>query len=88
MIRQALITLAVTLTAVSAAAVAVDKRIIGGEEAKDGDFPFIVSIGSSAEGLSGHICGGTLLDNTTVLTAAHCLKGANYVRAGTRVSPP
>ncbi|KID81312.1 extracellular trypsin protease [Metarhizium guizhouense ARSEF 977] len=84
MIRKAVITLAVTVTAVSAAAAAIDKRIIGGEEANDSDFPFIVSIGSSAEGLSNHICGGTLLDNTTVLTAAHCLKGANYVRAGTK----
>lgn len=85
MIRKALITLTVTLTAVSAAAVAIDKRIIGGEEAKDGDFPFIVSIGSSAEGLSSHICGGALLDNTTVLTAARCLRDAYYVRAGTKV---
>ncbi|EFY95009.2 Peptidase cysteine/serine, trypsin-like protein [Metarhizium robertsii ARSEF 23] len=84
MIRKALITLAVTLTAVSAAAVAIDKRIIGGEEAKGGDFPFIVSIGSSAEGLSSHICGGALLDNTTVLTAARCLRDAYYVRAGTK----
>ncbi|KAK8925615.1 hypothetical protein H634G_10152 [Metarhizium anisopliae BRIP 53293] len=84
MIRKALITLTVTLTAVSAAAVAIDKRIIGGEEAKDGDFPFIVSIGSSAEGLSSHICGGALLDNTTVLTAARCLRDAYYVRAGTK----
>ncbi|KAF5131530.1 Trypsin [Metarhizium anisopliae] len=84
MIRKAVITLAVTLTAVSAAVSALDKRVIGGEETKDGEFPFIVSIGDSDEG--NHRCGGALLDNTTVLTAAHCLGGAYYVRAGTKAT--
>ncbi|KAM3547955.1 hypothetical protein MY1884_009374 [Beauveria asiatica] len=78
MMRKAVITLAVAIATVSAAA--IERRIIGGEEAKDGDFPFIVSLSRSAQG--SHYCGGTLLDSTTVLTAAHCLEGIYYVRAG------
>lgn len=82
MILKTSITLAAAITTISAAA--VEKRIIGGEEAKDGDFPSIVSISLKAQGH--HTCGGTLLDSTTVLTAAHCVNDAYYVRAGVHVS--
>ncbi len=83
MLLQAAITLTVALSAVSAAAASLDKRIVGGEDAKDGEFPFLVSI----TGTKG-ICGGTLLDGTTVLTAAHCIWGTVSVRAGSLVSLP
>lgn len=75
--HKAAITLTVALSTFSAAAVTIDRRIVGGENAKDGEFPSVVSI----TGTNG-ICGGTLLDSTTVLTAAHCLKGTVSVRAG------
>jgi secreted trypsin-like serine protease len=69
-----------TLSALLASAVTIDRRITGGEDVKDGEIPFIVSI-TTMNGL----CGGTLLDSTTVLTAAHCLDEAVSVRAGSLV---
>lgn len=81
MVSKAAITLAVVLSAFSATAASIDRRIVGGGDAKDGDFPFVVSI----TGKRG-ICGGALLDSTTVLTAGHCLWGTVAVRAGSLVS--
>ncbi|KAM0669819.1 hypothetical protein ACQRIU_000214 [Beauveria bassiana] len=56
------------LCAALAAAGTIDRRIIGAENATENEFPSIVSVQNAGS----HICGGTLLDNTTVLTAAHC----------------
>jgi trypsin len=60
--------------------------IVGGVPAVAGDFPFIVSLQKNGQ----HFCGGSLLDSTTVLTAAHCADGQTTsgltVRAGTLVS--
>lgn len=83
MVSKAAITLAAVLSAFSATAASIDRRIVGGEDAKDGEFPFVVSI----TGTNG-ICGGALLDSTTVLTAASCLRGTVSVRAGSLVSLP
>ncbi|GLV32203.1 uncharacterized protein CBL_11840 [Carabus blaptoides fortunei] len=51
------------------AAPAVNTRIIGGVEADIGDIPYIVSV--RAMGKAG--CGGTILSETYVVTAAHCI---------------
>ena len=52
-----------------------ETRIIGGREAKEGEFPWQVSIGriSVTSGIITHFCGGTILSSNTILTAAHCL---------------
>ncbi|KAF3048346.1 hypothetical protein E8E12_011711 [Didymella heteroderae] len=56
--------------------------IVGGVPAVAGDFPFIISLQKNGA----HFCGGSLLDSTTVLTAAHCADGQTTsgltVRAG------
>jgi trypsin len=63
-------------------------KIVGGEAAAAGEFPSIVSITNTAvEGLN--YCGGTLINDTTVITAGHCSADpASYyrVRAGTLVT--
>jgi secreted trypsin-like serine protease len=46
----------------------IEARIINGKEANPFSFPFVVSLQENGR----HFCGGTLLNNSTVLTAAHC----------------
>jgi len=41
--------------------------IVGGVEAGKGDFPFIVEIQRG-----GHYCGGSIINNNWIVTAAHC----------------
>ncbi|KHN95803.1 Peptidase cysteine/serine, trypsin-like protein [Metarhizium album ARSEF 1941] len=62
--------------AAAAAATTMDKRIHGGEAASLADFPYFVKVGTG--------CGGSLLDSTTVVTAAHCwrsLRQRTYVES-------
>jgi secreted trypsin-like serine protease len=47
--------------------------IVGGVNAIPGEFPFIVSLQWVVLGLSTHVCGGSILNNVWVLSAAHCL---------------
>merc|ERR1719430_2217992 len=46
-------------------------RIIGGQEAKPHQYPWMVKLGSAHNDTCGK-CGGTLISNKHVLTAAHC----------------
>jgi hypothetical protein len=48
------------------------QRIVGGVEAVPNSWPWIVSLRGRD-----HFCGGTLIDTRHVLTAAHCVRGAN-----------
>jgi len=50
-----------------------DAKIIGGEEARDYEFPWQVSLFRVETGT--HFCGGSILDDNTVVTAAHCTDG-------------
>jgi len=47
-------------------------RIIGGEEAADGEFPYQVSIRFAGNLGSTHYCGGSIIDKDWILTAAWC----------------
>lgn len=59
-------------TAVASATPTFTPKIVGGENAEQGEFPYIVSLRSKSYG---HFCGGSLIAQNWVLTAAHCVKG-------------
>ncbi|CAL1284602.1 unnamed protein product [Larinioides sclopetarius] len=56
-------------------------RIVGGEEAVPNSWPWQVSLNEAAAEPSNHYCGGILINNQWVLTAAHCV--ANNYAPGT-----
>lgn len=64
-------------------------RIIGGHDAQLGAWPWQVSLQVYHFGVGYvHVCGGSLINHNSVLTAAHCVKRWTYVffRSKTYVS--
>ncbi len=49
-------------------------RIIGGSDATQNTYPWMVSIQSKSD--SEHFCGGSLIGESYILTAAHCIEDA------------
>ena len=46
---------------------------MGGEDAKEGEFPYQVSLQLKGILGQGHYCGGSIIDEKTILTAGHCV---------------
>ncbi|XP_046988944.1 mite allergen Eur m 3-like [Schistocerca americana] len=59
-------------------------RIVGGQEAISGQFPYQVSLQYTELFTRSHMCGGSIISTTRVLTAAHCIMdtGTYYAVAG------
>ncbi|WP_106362642.1 S1 family serine peptidase [Glycomyces artemisiae] len=54
-----------------------EAQIIGGQPAEEGQYPWLVGLGSAGEGTpwERQFCGGSLIAHDVVLTAAHCVEG-------------
>ncbi|XP_067002693.2 trypsin II-P29 [Anabrus simplex] len=78
---QHVIVLVAALAAVLGAPTVPDDRIVNGTNAREGQYPFQVSLGRNG----GHSCGGTILNSNWILTAAHCVTSSSglTIRAGT-----
>lgn len=50
----------------------IEERIYGGSEAKLGQFPHQVSLRINRSGKYLHTCGGSIISNRYIVTAAHC----------------
>lgn len=60
----------------------IDGRITNGYPAYEGKVPYIVTLLFNNGAGSGWYCGGSIIGNTWVMTAAHCTHGANSVTIG------
>merc|ERR1712109_52295 len=52
-------------------------RIVGGQDADEGEYPWQVSWRVREGDVNSHSCGGSVLNESWVLTAGHCCNGIN-----------
>ncbi|XP_026461600.1 chymotrypsin-2-like [Ctenocephalides felis] len=63
----------VVLSAIVAISLAApNNRIVNGNDAKEGQYPYVVSLRGPT---GGHTCGASIIDRLWILTAAHCVYG-------------
>ncbi|KAH8301985.1 hypothetical protein KR044_001481, partial [Drosophila immigrans] len=74
-----LVLLTVTISLALGAKLKFEPRIYNGENAKPGQFPYIVSLLIDRGVLGRYGCGGSIIDHTWILTAAHCTHKAKSV---------
>lgn len=61
---------------VASSSAEITPYIINGRDALENEFPYIVSLRRTELELilgPSHVCGGSIIDEVTVITAAHCL---------------
>lgn len=52
-----------------------EDKIVGGTEVTPNSLPFQISLQRKSGNTYAHMCGGSILDETTILDAAHCVDG-------------
>ncbi|ORX71555.1 trypsin-like serine protease [Linderina pennispora] len=62
-----------TATGKASNSMSVHLRIIGGKIAPAGKFPFTASVEISTDPENGFLCGGSVISDNYVVTAAHCM---------------
>lgn len=64
----------------STLAIKLKPRIHGGEPAEPGQFPYIVSLRIEVQFIHHHFCGGGLLSDHWIISAAHCFQNGERTK--------